>query len=380
MPTSTTGRVAIVGGGIAGFRLAEDLAAGNYPHPVTVFTDDSVEACNRPLLSKAFLSGDATRDELPLRFRHRDTYSVVTEAVQSINLGAETLTTASGETHEFDLVVIATGRQPRQLDVSIAGEVPQVAIYTAEDAERLASAATESARVHVVGSGMLALETASSLRSLGLTPTLETKTNLPLARIIGPRLAGDIASRIRSSGVHWVTSGEAATRPADHFVAATGAVFDARPVSLELGTHSSDDGIAVDENFRALADPHVLVIGDAAIWPDGRAHPHWFSALESAKRAARHLLGTAPESGWPTFVHSLWSDQWGARIQCFGAAFGDGELREHVLSESEDSCAVAFLDGDGVVQGIASVSPMGKPAAAIAHRPKLGKVLEAVPA
>src|SRR5580704_6916625 len=59
--------VVIVGGGAAGFAAAEMLRRDAYPGPITMISADHAAPCDRPNLSKEFLSGEAPDDWIPLR-------------------------------------------------------------------------------------------------------------------------------------------------------------------------------------------------------------------------------------------------------------------------------------------------------------------------
>lgn len=378
----------IIGGGVAGFRSAEALQQGGYPGPITVFSDDPLFACNRPVLSKTYLEGTAAEADLALRRRSENGYRVVNERVTHVDYAGGTVT-AGGSTVRYDHLVLATGIAPQRLSGTGTGTgtTPHVSIRTLADVERLRSHVSAGARIAVVGGGTLALEIASSLTTLGAAPLLATRTHAPLARLIGPTLSAQIASRIVDSGIEWhvgpveAVHGGIRVAGAEHTADVVVSAIGGMPETQLLHPFPTErhDGVVVTEAFRVAGLDDVWAVGDIAVWPDGRPHPHWFSAMESARVASQEILrsagATVRQRAATAFVHSFWSDQWGLRIQAFGAA--PAGLRDVVLAEGDDAVTVGLVDQHEVLRGVVSASPHGAPAPAMQWRAQLGSALHA---
>lgn len=375
---TTDEKIVIIGGGVAGFRVAESLTQGKYVGTITVVDADPIFACNRPLLSKAYLEGTASRDELSLPSRRRSQYIVEHSRVRSIDVASRTVHTLQGA-HEYSSLVMATGLRPQAL--ASDGSLAQVTLTTWESVESLRLHASAGARVAVVGGGTLGLEAASSLRSLGADVTLVSRSERPLERVVGRHMSVHVAERIRHDGIRWIVADGAQIRDGalhvgaheldvELVVAAIGSSPDLGLFPPHLGATSG--GVNVDSEFRALADPSIFVVGDAAIWDDKRSHPHWFSAMESARRAAKGLLGTTKPGGEGAFIHSFWSDQWGARLQAFGTV---GRGSETVLRGDEGEFIVGFSDETETLTGVIASSPRGRPSPALTMRGRIGAPL-----
>lgn len=378
--TLVSERLVIVGGGVAGFRMAENLVQGGYAGAITVINADPVFACNRPLLSKSYLEGSAERADLTLPSRHGAGYTVVAGNAESID-AATRVVHASRGAFPYDRLVIATGLSPRLLHTD--GSVPQMGLSTLHDVEHLRDHIASGSRITVVGGGTLALEAASSLTTLGADVTLVTRSDRPLRRTVGAHISYDLTTRMQGAGLNWAIGDNIRIfgssllinereHASDLVVCAIGSVPSRALLPRFVPTGAS--GIPVDHEFRALTDPSVVVVGDMAIWPDGRSHPHWFAAMESARRAAKGICGTTREGGEPPFVHSFWSDQWGVRLQAFGSGPQPGG-GEHLRVDDETGIVTAFTNADGVVRGVVASSPQGQPSPALAWRARLGAPL-----
>lgn len=123
--------VVIVGAGLGGVRLAENLRNGGYDGPVTMIGAEDHPPYDRPPLSKSVLAGDADRVDLkPAEFFTDSRITLKTGLrVTAIDPDAHTLTAvpvAGGEpqTLHYRTLVLATGLRSRPfpgLDESPAG-------------------------------------------------------------------------------------------------------------------------------------------------------------------------------------------------------------------------------------------------------------------
>ena len=113
---SASERVAIVGGGAAGFATAEMLRRRGYAGQITMISSDDAAPVDRPNLSKDYLAGSAPEDWVPLRGEdwYADngiTLKLKTEAT-ALDLKARTLTLGDGSSLSFDKLLLATGAEP----------------------------------------------------------------------------------------------------------------------------------------------------------------------------------------------------------------------------------------------------------------------------
>ena len=64
---STNRRFVIVGGGLAGAKIAEALRDRDFDGEITVLSEEDHLPYERPPLSKGFLTGAITAEQLPIR-------------------------------------------------------------------------------------------------------------------------------------------------------------------------------------------------------------------------------------------------------------------------------------------------------------------------
>jgi 3-phenylpropionate/trans-cinnamate dioxygenase ferredoxin reductase component len=382
--------VAIVGGGLAGLRAAEQLRAAGWDEHIVVLGAEPHLPYNRPPLTKAALRDGV--DPAALAFRRRPTTEDVEwrlgVRVTAADLAGHTLTLADGSTVSFDGLVVASGVSSRRLVLDAPHEWRH-AIRTAEDAAALHRALQPGARVVVIGAGFIGCEVAATAAGLGCSVTVVEPFAVPLERQVGELVGAEIQRRHEEHGVTFrlgrtvsAVEGDEETGPsgvllsdgsrieADVVVEAVGSV--ANTGWLEGQGLDLSSGVLCDENLHPLtaAGPlaDVVVVGDVARFPVpmyGGAPfrvEHWTMPTDMAAHAARSLVagltGAAPKG--PPFnpVPTFWSDQYGVRMQSFGLpALGLGDVR--VLEGDLREEAVVGYHHDGVLVGVVLLG-MGK--------------------
>ncbi|HSK59376.1 MAG TPA: FAD-dependent oxidoreductase, partial [Actinomycetospora sp.] len=185
--------ITIVGGSVAGVRSAEALRAAGFDGRLVLVGDEAHRPYDRPPLSKAFLAGtveedaiglvdDADEAELALELRLGVTASRLDPAGRRVVL-------ADGTEIATDGVVVATGGRARRLPGTEGVEGVHT-LRTLDDAVALRRELRDgSPRVVIVGGGFIGAEVASTCRAMGLRVTVLDGLPLPLAPVLGPRIA-----------------------------------------------------------------------------------------------------------------------------------------------------------------------------------------------
>jgi assimilatory nitrate reductase electron transfer subunit len=168
-------RVVIVGAGMAGARLADEIAhrdpGGRIS--VTLLGAESHRPYNRVQLTNV-LAGTVGEDDIALPIPDEEVALRLGAEVRAIDRERREVRTAAGGRFGYDTLVLATGAEPLIPPVGGArtadGDLrPGVfAFRTLDDCRALAAAAGAARRVVVVGGGVLGLEAARGLAARGL--------------------------------------------------------------------------------------------------------------------------------------------------------------------------------------------------------------------
>ncbi|MEU5580514.1 nitrite reductase large subunit NirB [Streptomyces huasconensis] len=371
----------LIGHGMVGQHLLEALAArGALAGPgaaadaweVTVLAEEPRPAYDRVHLSSVF-TGTAAEElsvcDPNFLTRHGIDLRLGDPAVR-IDRARRLVTTASGATVGYDALVLATGAAPFVPPIDGAHAPGCFTYRTLEDVERL-TAHTREAKARsgvVIGGGLLGLEAAGALRTLGLgTHIVEFAPRLmPLQVDEGGAAALHATVESMGVAVHTGVGASAVdTGPGGvvrglrltdgRHLAADVVVFSAgvrprgrlaREAGLAVGERG---GIVVDEHCRT-ADPLIHAIGDCARAADGQVYGLVAPGYQMAEVVADALAGagTAVFTGADT---STKLKLLGADVASFGAPFAD---------EDGDAVCVAFSDSRAGVYKKLLLGPEGQ--------------------
>ncbi|GAB3880827.1 FAD-dependent oxidoreductase [Terrabacter terrigena] len=298
--TPTPRRVLVVGNGMAGARLAEEIRhrdpeASRFS--VTVVGEEPHAAYNRVLLSTV-VAGGLTPRETRLKpdgwwtARHVE---VVTGArVTAVDTASRTATLTGADGAQtslaWDELVLATGSTafvPPTEGLYAAAPGPDaeladgvVAFRTVDDSSRIVAAAESASTAVVLGGGLLGLEAARGLLARGVEVTIVHPQDFPMdrqldvdggavltrvVRGIGARLVlGQLVTARHPAGdgepAHVVLSDGSAV-PADLVVVAAG-VRPRTDLAVAMGLEV-DRAVVVDDRLATSA-PHVHAIGECS--------------------------------------------------------------------------------------------------------------------
>src|SRR4051794_9694058 len=169
-------RIVIVGGGVAAAQVSRSYRAAGGRDAMTMLSAEAHLPYNRPPLSKSLLRGtvepDAVVVEPATAYAELDVDVRLDASVTGVDTSTSTVRLAGGEAVGYDRLVLAGGSAPRKLGVP-GDPLEGVSSYRPlDDALRVRDAARWAERALVVGAGFIGMETAASLRSLGLDVTV----------------------------------------------------------------------------------------------------------------------------------------------------------------------------------------------------------------
>lgn len=374
---STPQRVVIVGGGLAGAKTAEALRVRGFSGGVTLLAAEPHLPYERPPLSKGYLAGDASFDEVIVHpedwYRDNDIDLRRGTRATAIDATGHRVHLGDAATIGYDKLVLATGAQPRRLRLTGTDAREVHYLRTREDSDAIRSRFGDGRRLVVVGGGWIGLEVAAAARGAGTHVTILEAAELPLLAVLGPELARVFADLHRANGVELrlgarieaITTEHGAavgvrltgdtTVGADAIVVGVGVAPDlalAEAAGLEL-----DNGVLVDASLRS-SDPDIYAVGDIA----NHDHPvlghrvrveHWATALNQPATAAASLLGDAVTY---TDLPYFFSDQYDLGMEYVGHAPRDSYDQVVVRGDLAKREFVAFWLADGRIKAAMNVN------------------------
>ncbi|NPU93046.1 MAG: FAD-dependent oxidoreductase [Gammaproteobacteria bacterium] len=375
MPT-TNQTCVIIGASHAGSSLATTVRKDGWLGRIIVLGDETVLPYHRPPLSKALLMGEKTADQLEI-FRSAVYEKANIElrlgvSVEKIDRAGKTVLLNNGETIAYDKLGLCTGARVRKLDIPGANLKGVHYLRTLADAQAIQKDVKAGGKAVIVGGGYIGLETAASLRKLGMDVTVLEMMNRILERVTAPELSAYYSDLHQRHGVNIIVNVQALElRGTDHVrqvVCNEGRILDADLVIIGIGVIPNtelaadagleiNNGVVVDE-FAQTADPDIVAVGDCTNHPNDllgyrlrlESVPN---AMEQAKAAAASICGQAkPYHALPWF----WSDQYNAKLQIAGMNRG----YERVVIRgvpATDQFTAWYLQGDQVLAADCINSP-----------------------
>ncbi|MFC4493164.1 NAD(P)/FAD-dependent oxidoreductase [Streptomyces ovatisporus] len=317
-------RVVVIGGGMAGARIAQQLDTGV---DLTVVGEERHAPYNRVLLAEV-LGGQYAPEVIALPTRPAVRWMHGVRAVR-IDREERRVVCDEGSVLPYDVLVLATGASPvlpplRGLFAAGAGELPDGvrAFRTMDDCLALRDEARPDVGAVVVGGGLLGVSAARALARRGVQVVLAHQGERLMERQLDAGAAALLRRHLEELGVEVHTecrvrglrtqpngrSNAGAVRSvelADGYRLDAGLVVIACGVRPRVGLARAagleiSRGVVVDDRLRT-SDPHIYAVGDCAEHEGvlyGLAGP----AQEQADTAARVLtaaLAGARATGAP---------------------------------------------------------------------------------
>jgi 3-phenylpropionate/trans-cinnamate dioxygenase ferredoxin reductase subunit len=361
----------IVGASLAGAKAAETLRQEGFEGRLVLIGAESERPYERPPLSKDYLRGEAGREKVYVHdegfYAEHDIELRLGREAVDLDTSAGELELDGGERLRYDRLLLATGAEPRLLDIPGADLGGVLYLRSVQDSDALRERLDRGGAVVVVGAGWIGAEVAASARQRGLEVTVLEPASVPLERVLGAEVGAiyrDIHSdhgtrMLMGTGVEAfegdgaierVRTSDGRTLECDFVVVGVG-VQPRTQLAAQAGL-DADNGILADEYLETSA-PGVFAAGDVAnahhpFYGDRIRVEHWANALNQGPVAARNMLGHGlPYERLPYFF----SDQFDVGMEYSGFARewdrvvfrGDPATREFIAF---------WLVGDRVVAGM----------------------------
>jgi 3-phenylpropionate/trans-cinnamate dioxygenase ferredoxin reductase component len=362
----------IVGAMLAGAKAAETLREDGFDGRVVLIGAEPQIPYERPPLSKDYLRGESPREGAYVHpesfYADNDIELRRSTRATEIDTGAREVVLDGGERLAFDRLLLATGAEPRRLNVP--GADLEGVLYLREfgDSDAIAQRFPSGGRLVVIGAGWIGAEVGASARQQGMEVTIVEQTSVPLERVLGPEVGAIYGDIHRDHGVEVICDaavealegdgrvervrlGGARTIDCDFVVVGVGVT--PRTDLAESAGLAVDNGILVSETLETSV-PGIFAAGDVA----NQQHPfygrrirveHWANAFNQGPAAAKNMLGKAePYENLPFFF----SDQYDVGMEYAGYATdwdevvfrGDTDGREFIAFWLKDRRLLAGMN------------------------------------
>jgi len=318
----------LVGGGLASSHAARAIREIDSQGDLVLVGQDINRPYHRPPLSKEFLRGQMPRAEVFIDssdwILENHVQLRTARRASRLDVGRNAVTLDNGEEISFDKLLLATGANAAPLRVPGANLPNLFYLRTLEDADYLALAiekAKQDGRPHsdglggrgralVIGAGLLGVETACSLKQLGLHVEIAAAGASPWESFAGATLGRCIARHLEKQGItlHLSTAvlrleGDGRVQRAvltgdktvdcDLAIACVGV-----QVNKELLRNTpiaAEKSILIDDHCRTSV-PRVFAAGDCATLLDPRFGKHcllehWQAAVDTGRVAGINMAG-----------------------------------------------------------------------------------------
>jgi 3-phenylpropionate/trans-cinnamate dioxygenase ferredoxin reductase subunit len=338
-----TDRVVVAGGGHAGGTLVAQLRQDGFDGEIVLFGAERDLPYHRPPLSKKFGDSDPAQWLRDPDFYPEQAITVfLGEQVESIDRASKKVTTNTGRVTGYDVLVLATGAEPRRLPVPGGDLGGVLTLRTLDDARAVGETVTRGGRIAIIGGGYVGLEVAAAARAHGAEVTVLEREDRVLARVASPRLSEILAAYHEARGTEIITGVDVTGLTGnDGHVTGVSLAGDTRVTCNlvlvgigavprdELATAAGltcDGGVVVDEHART-GDSSILAIGDVTRRPlPGSDRLVRLESIPSAVEQARQASATITGSGAVAAeVPWFWSDQFDLKLKIAGVLGGRTE-------------------------------------------------------
>lgn len=309
---STASRLVVIGNGMAGIRVLEELLAADADsYQITVIGKEPYGSYNRIMLSP-MLAGETTQKDIMTHdhdwYKDRGIKLLAGEeyAAQLIERGHKQVLLNNGERVPYDKLLIATGSNPVTIPLPGHKADGVLCFRGIKDVDEMMERSQEAGSAVVIGGGLLGLEAASGLVKRGMKVSVIDLAPYPLCNQLDEDAARLLQAELESKGIEFhlgvkserilTTDDEAAKVagirldngleiPASIIIMAAGI----RP-NISLAKESgivNRRGILVNDCMQTY-DPNIYAVGECVEHRSmifGMVEP----LFEQAKVAANHL-------------------------------------------------------------------------------------------
>jgi 3-phenylpropionate/trans-cinnamate dioxygenase ferredoxin reductase subunit len=366
----------LIGGGLAAANCARWLREEGADGSVLLVGREPDPPYNRPPLSKGYLQGKESRDEVLFRpddwWGEQDIELMIRTSVMKLDPGERVATLSTKDEIEFDKALVATGANVRRLRVDGCDLDGIHYLRAFANSDTIRAEGERAERIVLIGGSYIGTEVAASLTwAHGVKCSIVMLENVTLERFYGAKVGGFFQGVLEDHGVD-VYGGQEVDRfegsdgrvskvvtksglelECDAVVVGAGVLPDttlAKQAGLELGEAG---GVKCSSGLETSV-PGIFAAGDICEYDSPiQGRPirieHWDVAFNQGKTAALNMLGRGVEHDVvPYFFSDLADWSW---MEYVGPGSGDTVIRGSL----EDGDFTAFYVDDGQVTAALTV-------------------------
>ena len=306
-------KIIIIGNGVAGVTTADHIRRRHPECEIHLVGREEHHLYNRMGITRLIYARSAMQGLYLMPeswYEERRITCWLNTQARTVDVQARTVTLATGETLEYDRLILATGSSGAVPAIEGYGLPGSFVVREAADAMKIRAYAQthNSKRAVIAGGGLLGLEAAYALHKLGLDVTVLERSKGLLRRQLDGDSGQILMVYLQQLGIKVLVESEVETIegggakdkkvrslklkngltiPCDIVVIAAGIqpnVELARSVGLKI-----NQGIVVDD-FMQTSLPGILAVGDVAEH-QGRLPGLWATAVSQAETAAINAVG-----------------------------------------------------------------------------------------
>ena len=336
----------IVGASHAAAMLAPSLRQQGWQGRIIVVGAETSIPYHRPPLSKDYLAGAKSLEEILIRpakvYEKSEVEFILETSVESIDRDNKTVRLSNNETLSYDKLALTVGSKVRKVNLPGVDLDGVFYLRDLKDVERISAHISAGANAVIVGGGYIGLETAAVLNGKGMNVTVLEMMERVLQRVTAPALSEFYTRIHEEEGVNircgiGVTGFKGNGR-VSKVLCSDGSEFSADLVIIGVGILPNmelaeaaglqvENGIVV--NARAqTSDPDIFAAGDCT-FHHNPVYDRWvrLESVQNATDQSRVIAGAAcgKEMSYNT-VPWFWSEQYDLMLQIAGLSQGYDEI------------------------------------------------------
>lgn len=327
----------IIGGGASANAAAQAMRETGYKGRIIIVTPEDRVPYDRPNLSKAYLSGEAAPEWMPLRdkefYKKYNIDFVFDQKAEAVDPDKKEILLDNKTNLKYDKLLLAAGGVPRKLDLHGSGLKNIFYLRSFDDCDKIIEAANESSKAVVIGASFIGMETAYHLHERKIGVTVVAPTDIPFKNIFGNEAGTIIKNLHEKHGIKFKLSSQASKfegeGKVDSVVLSNGEKINCDFVVIGIGVipgtsfikginTEKSGSIKVDEYLRVSDD--IYAAGDVASFPFNGNYvriEHWRVAEQQGRVAGYNMAGKKIKFNKVPF---FWTEQAGLTLRYVGYA------------------------------------------------------------